>query len=143
MFVLLAVVMSLVAVQAVWAEDFIPISIALSPRTIVLGNNAEGNCGIHTNISYSLVDITEDIVLSNLANKSVIVDKAKSDSNGYLIVQVSLDKVQGLVSSIYDDYNGEIIQTTLILSGYTVDGEPYNGAPFLGSDIINIIRLEE
>jgi hypothetical protein len=52
------------------------------------------------------------------------VDIAKSDSRGYLIVQISLDKVKTLVS---------VPSTTLTLSGYTKDGEL-----FYGSDIVRV-----
>lgn len=101
-----------------FAEEFFTISIALSPETIVLSNKAGGNCGIHTNIGYSSVDT------STLELNGIPVDIAKSDSRGYLIVQISLDKVKTLVS---------VPSTTLTLSGYTKEGEL-----FYGSDIVRV-----
>lgn len=101
-----------------FAEDFFTISIELSPETIVLSNKAGGNCGIHTSIGYSSVDT------STLELNGIPVDKAKSDSRGYLIVQISLDKVKTLVS---------VPSTTLTLSGYTKGGEL-----FYGSDIVRV-----
>ncbi len=109
-----------------YAEDFLTISIALSPDTIVLSNKATGYCGIHTNIGYGAVDTSTLELSGNPELEGIPVDVAKSDSHGNLIVMVSLKKVKTLVS---------VPSTTLTLSGYTNGQEPIL---FFGSDIVRV-----
>ena len=88
------------------------IVITISPKTIIIGSDAEW-VTVHTNIPYYKVD------RSTLILNGIKVAWTKSDAKGNLVAKFDFTKVENIVNPP---------QATLTLTGSTNDGVSFSGS---------------
>ena len=71
---------------------------------------------VHTDVAYSLV------VGSSVFMNGVAISHWKADARGNFVAKFSSDEIKSLDGLKIDDYN------TLVLTGYTSDGEAFMGS---------------
>ena len=99
------------------------IQIDVSPNVLNI-QSASTVVTVHTDISYDLV-LGASVYLNGVA-----IDWWKSDDRGNFVAKFDSDEIKTLDGLIIGDYN------TLVLSGYTIDGEA-----FMGSQDIKVIEV--
>ena len=91
------------------------IEIDVAPNIINL-RSASVVVTVHTDIAYSLV------LGSSVFMNGVAISHWKADARGNFVAKFSSDEIKSLDGLKIDDYN------TLVLTGYTSDGEAFMGS---------------
>jgi hypothetical protein len=111
------------AQEAYAYDDFITVSMKVSPNNLVIHSVGEGDwLTIHVDIPYSVVNCTTLVLLFD--NVVLPVKYAKADLRGDLVAKFDLSDIKAIVTPPTE---------TLLLSGYTTAG-----VQFYGSDIIQV-----
>ena len=97
-----------------------PLGVAVSPQTLLLGEDQGGDVMVHTYIPYGSVD------RASLALNGIPVSWTKADSRGNLVAAFDEPVVKSQV---------EPPGAVLTLTGLTTDGDP-----FAGSDEVRVIE---
>jgi hypothetical protein len=91
------------------------IEIDVAPHVLNL-QSASTVVTIHTDIDFG------DVMGSTIFLNGVAISHWKSDARGNFVAKFVSDEIKALDGLIVDDYN------TLVLTGYTVDGEAFIGS---------------
>ena len=109
--------------QEAQAEDFLTVSMEVSPDNLAIHSIGEGDwLTAHVDIPYSVVDCTSLVLLFDDAE--IPVKYAKADLRGDLVAKFDLSDIKAIVTPPTQ---------TLLLHGSTGDG-----VSFYASDIIRV-----
>ena len=99
------------------------IQIDVAPNVLNIQSQGE-IVTVHTDIAYSVV-VGASVFLNGVA-----IEWWKADARGNFIAKFVMDEIKTLDGLIIDDYN------TLVLNGFTTDGDP-----FIGMQEIKVIDI--
>ena len=101
----------------------IPVQIDVAPNVLNIQSQGE-IVTVHTDIAYSAV-VGASVFLNDVA-----IEYSKADARGNFVAKFVMDEIKTLDGLIIGDYN------TLVLIGYTTDGDP-----FIGEQEIKVIDI--
>ena len=119
----LAVTLSWFLYPAAALSAEIPIQIDVAPNVLNIQSQGE-IVTVHTDIAYSAV-VGATVFLNGVA-----IQWWKADARGNFVAKFVMDEIKTLDGLIIGDYN------TLMLIGYTTDGDP-----FIGEQEIKVIDI--
>jgi hypothetical protein len=119
----LAVTLSWFLYPAAALSAEIPIQINVAPNVLNIQSQGE-IVTVHTDIAYSAV-VGATVFLNGVA-----IQWWKADARGNFVAKFVMDEIKTLDGLIIGDYN------TLMLIGYTTDGDP-----FIGEQEIKVIDI--